>query len=91
MLLTIVLSVLAGAAVVPVQPRVTEFLHRYLDEERLPDEAGRRLIPFCVTMGLAALILSFLTMPTPMILMLICGLIGYFQAPIRDALVSRRR
>ena len=90
MLLTILFSLLAGAAVKPMQPQITEFLWRRIDESRLPDEAGRRLIAFAVTLSIAALLLTVLDMPRPVVVMLGLGLVGYFQAEIREALISQR-
>ena len=89
MLLTVILSALAGAAVQPMQPKITELLHRFLEDEKMPDQAGRRVVAFCVAMIIAAIVLMLLGMPRPVVLMLVCGLIGYFQSQIRDMLLSR--
>ena len=90
MLLTFLVAIAAGAAVMSLQPRVTEFLWRHLGEAQLPDEPGRRVIAFAVALALAVAVLWLLGVQASPIALLAGGLIGHFQQPLREAILSRR-
>lgn len=90
MLFTLIIGAAAGAATKPLQPRITEAVIRILGQENLPDAGGRKVLAFALMMTGAAIVLSVLDAPSQGALMLVSGLVGYFQAEIREAIIRRR-
>ncbi|MEC3861075.1 hypothetical protein VK792_07235 [Mesobacterium sp. TK19101] len=91
MVFTIILSVLAGWAARPLQAQVVELLLRVMDEDHMPDRDGQAVAAFALVMMLAALVLEFAGGSASPLLVLVGGFLGYFQAELREALLSRRR
>ena len=90
MIFGLIVSILSGLAVRPLEAQVTDFLARFLDEEQMPDAAGRRVAAFAVVLLLPALVVDYAGSGSAAIVVL-GGFIGYFQAEIRQALLTRGR
>ena len=91
MLLTFLVAIFAGAAVTSLQPRVTEALWRWLGEDHLPDEPGRRVVAFALALAVAVAILWLLGVDTSPMALLAGGLVGHFQAQLRELILARRK
>ncbi|SIS91069.1 hypothetical protein SAMN05421759_10645 [Roseivivax lentus] len=91
MLLTFFVAICAGAAVMSLQPRVTELLWQWLGERHLPDEAGRRVISFAIALAIAVAILWLLNVRASPMALLAGGLVGHFQQPLREIILARRK
>ncbi|QFS82689.1 hypothetical protein FIU97_07745 [Roseivivax sp. THAF40] len=90
MLMTFLVAIFAGAAVTSLQPRVTEALWRWLGEEHLPDEPGRRVVAFALALAIAVALLGLIGVETSPLALLAGGLIGHFQSELREAILARR-
>ncbi|MFZ7089771.1 hypothetical protein [Primorskyibacter sp. 2E233] len=90
MILTLIFSALAGWAVRPAEPRITEILISALGRERLPEGKDRRIAALLVTMFGAALVLWLLDVSGRPTIFVIGAALGYFQQEIRDALTNRQ-
>ncbi|MHA7874713.1 hypothetical protein [Roseivivax sp.] len=90
MILTLLVAAAAGYAVEPLLPRLTEFLWRNLPEERLPDEAGRRVLGFALALAGASALLWVLRADQHPLPLIAGGLVGYFHEELRAAIAARR-
>ncbi|WP_146589028.1 hypothetical protein [Puniceibacterium confluentis] len=90
MILTLIISAVAGALVPKVQPQIRATLARHLKAGQLPDDAGLQVTAFAAVLILASLLLLLLGVRPSAGLVLLGGLLGYFQAEIRQAFGARR-
>ena len=90
MVMTLILGALAGVLARQGQRQIIEALARFLDEEQMPDAAGRQVAALLVALLVAALLLFLLGVNAPPFLLVLAGGLGFFQQEIREAILSRR-
>lgn len=90
MILTLLLAIGAGWATRPAQPHVTEALVRLVGHDGVPDPTGRRVLTFGLVLALAAVVAGLLDAGGHPLILMLGGLVGYFQQDIREALLARR-
>ncbi|MHA6323485.1 hypothetical protein [Roseivivax sp. CAU 1753] len=56
----------------------------------MPDAPGRRVIAFAVALAIAVALLWLLGVRASPMALLVGGLIGHFQAQLREVILSRR-
>ena len=89
MILTLILSALAGHAARPAEPRITEILISALGRDNLPSGVDRRIAALLLCLMAAALVLALLDVDGRPVVFIFGALIGYFQEQIRAALTNR--
>ncbi len=89
MIFSFIISILAGLVVRPLEPQVTEFLGRFLNEDQMPDATGQRVATFALVLLLAALVTDYAGNSSSFIVVL-GGFVGYFQSEIREAFLNRQ-
>ncbi len=90
MILTLILSALAGWAARPLEPRITEFLVSLIGADNLPASDDRRVAALLVTLLGAALVLWIGTSGSSPVVLVIGAALGYFQQELREAILSRQ-
>lgn len=90
MIFTLVISVLAGLAAKPLEPRITEFLEDRMKDLQMVSASGRSVLSFVVAMLGAAILLALATDEVSPVLLVLGGGVGYFQAELREWITTFR-
>ena len=89
MLVTLILSALAGAAVPMIAPKVADFLATSVSEEQMPDVRGLAILNFALALFVASVLLALSGVEPSPILVILGGAIGYFWRELREMLLNR--
>lgn len=90
MILTLILGVAAGWAARPGEPKVTEFLISLMGRENLPDAQDRRAASLLVCLLLGAAVCALLGLYARIFVFVLGACLGFFQAQLREAILTRR-
>lgn len=89
MLTTVIIAGLAGAATPLVEPHVARILGDQLGEDMIPDRAGINVASFGVMMLAASVLLALADSDGGHFWLILGGLAGYFQEPLRKMITRR--
>lgn len=89
MLITLILSALAGAAVPMIQPKLADFLASSVSEEDMPSAPALQVLSFALALFAASVLLALSNADASPILVLLGGGVGYFWKEIREMLLNR--
>ena len=89
MLLTLIISALAGAAVPMIAPKVADFLATSLSEDQMPPPQALGILNFSLVLLAASILLAVSGAEPSPILVLVGGVIGFFWKELREMLLNR--